>query len=96
MCEVIAGVGGFGVAVEESAALEIVGARLERHVGDRAAGSPELGVVVARRNADGFECVRRGDDDRHQARLVVVVEPFDQRVVRHARLTVDLGAERVL
>ena len=60
---IIAGVCGLGVAKEEDAPPEIVRARLQRHVGHRAAGAAELGVVVAGRDADRLERVRLRDDD---------------------------------
>ena len=96
MREVVARVGLLGVAEEEQAALQIVGARLQGHVGDRAARAAELRVVVAGRDADGLERVGRRDDHLEQAGLLVVVEPLDERVVRHARLAVDLDREGVL
>ncbi len=96
MREVVAGVGLVGVAEEEQAALEIVGAGLQGHVGHRAAGAAELGVVVAGGDADGLERVRRRDDHLQKARLMVVVEAFNQRVVRLPRLAVDLDSQRVL
>ena len=94
--EVVARVGRVGVAEDEDASLELVRAGLERHVRDGAAGAAELRVVVARRHADRLQRVGRRDDHLQQPGLVVVVQPLDERIVRLARLPVDLHGERVL
>ena len=94
--EGIARAGLLVVPEEERAALEGVRAGFQRHVRDRAARAAELRIVVARRHADRLERVRRGDDHLQQAGLLIVVEPLDHRVVRQARLAVDLGRQRVL
>ena len=85
-----------GVAEVEAAALELVGARLQRDVGDGAAGAAELGVVVARRDADGLERLGRRNQHGQQAGAVVVVDAFDLHVVGEARLAVDVRRQRVL
>ncbi len=54
---VVARVGGLGVAKEEPAPFEVVRSRFQRDVGDRAARSAKLRVVVAGRDADGLERV---------------------------------------
>jgi hypothetical protein len=91
--EVIAGDGRVRVAEGERAALEVVRAGLDGDVHDRAARSAELRVIVARRDADSLQGVRRRNDHLQQAGAVVVVDPLDHRVVRLSRLTVDLHGE---
>ena len=77
----------------ERAAAQVVGARLERDVGDRAAGAPELGVVVGRAHRHRLERLGRRDQHRQQARAVVVVEALDLHVVGQTALAVDLALE---
>ena len=78
------------VAEHEHAALQRVGARLERDVGDRAAGAAELRVVGAGADVDRLDRFRRRNQRRQQPGAVVVVDPFDLDVVRQARLPVDV------
>ncbi len=86
----------FGVAEVEPAALQLVGAGLQRHRGDGAAGAAELGVVVAGRDRDGFERLGGRHHHREQARAVDVVDAFDLHVVGQARLAVDVARQRIL
>jgi hypothetical protein len=94
--EVVARAGRLCVPEEEHAPLEVVGAGLQRDVRHRAAGAAELRVVVAGGDAHRLERVRRRDDHLQQAGLVIVVESFNQRVVRLPRLAVDLHREGIL
>ena len=80
----------------EDAALQIVGAGLQRDVGDGSARSAELRVVVAGGDADRLDRLRRRDEHRQQPRPVIVVEPFNLDVVGQPRLPVDLRRQAVL
>jgi hypothetical protein len=84
------------VAEDEGAPFEIVGARPQRDVDDRAAGTTELGVVVADTDVDGFDGFRRRNQRRQQSGAMVVADAFNLHVVGQARLPVDVGREAVL
>ncbi len=85
------------IAVEpERAPAHVVGPRLERHVGDRAAGAPELRVEVARADGDRLERLGRGNEHGQQPGAMVVVDAFHLHVVAQAALPVHLALERVL
>ncbi len=53
--EEVRGDGGVGVAANEHASFELVGAGFERDCCDGAAGAAEFSVIVARRHAHGFD-----------------------------------------
>src|SRR5262249_40570194 len=84
------------VAVElESAAVEAVGARPHRHIGDGAAGAAELRIVVAGRDIHGLDDFGR-QDDSGQAVLEVIVNTFELVIVHVPALAVDAGGKMVL
>ena len=74
----------------------VVGARLQRDVGDRAAGAAELRVVGAGADVHRLDRLGRRNQRRQQSGAVVVVDAFDLDVVREPRLAVDVGREAVL
>ena len=69
------------VAEKEAAAVNTVRARFERHVRDRAACAPELGVEVRGRDADSFDGVGSRDVNLQQAGLFIVIHAFNLEVV---------------
>ncbi len=94
--EVFAGARVLVVAEEPDAAVNVVRARFDRHRTDCAASPTQLCVEVRGRHADGFNRVRRRNQHRQQSGLMVVVHAFDHKVVREARLAVDLRLQAVL
>jgi len=94
--EVVLGQRAVSVPEEEGRSFELVGPRLEGHVGDGSPRAAELGVIVARAHAHRLDRVGRRDDHGEESGAVVIVDPVQHHVVGQAGLAVHVGGKAVL
>ena len=88
--------GGLCVAERKQRASEVVRPRLQRDVRHRAAGPSELRIVIARRDADGFDRLGRGNHEGQVAAVIAVIRAFELHVVRLPLLPVDVARQAVV
>ena len=70
--------------------MELVGAGLERHIGDGADRAAKFRLIVIRRDIDGLDGLGRRNQDLEKTGALVVVDALDLVEIADARHAVGL------